>query len=272
MPSEDIRAKKEQYAEKLLKLVADYQSVLICNVDNVGSNQMHQIRLQLRGQGVLLMGKNTMIRKVLRQAVADKPAIEKIIQLVRGNICMVFTNGDLREIRTLLTSNRVRAPAKSGAIAPGDVKVPAGNTGMEPGKTSFFQALGIPTKISRGTIEIVSDVNLVAAGTKVGPSEAALLNMLNISPFTYGLTVKHIFEDGIVYDPSILDVTDEDLIEQIMSTASQLAGLSLATGMPSVVAVPHLIVNNYKNLVGLSLASDYCIEAVSEVSVFIGGI
>ncbi len=56
---------------------------------------------------------------------------------------------------------------------------------MEPGKTSFFQALGVPTKIARGTIEIVSDVKVVDAGNRVGTSEATLLNMLNISPFTY---------------------------------------------------------------------------------------
>jgi large subunit ribosomal protein LP0 len=51
---------------------------------------------------------------------------------------------------------------------------------MEPGKTSFFQALGVPTKIARGTIEITTDLKLVEGGTKVGASEATLLNMLNI--------------------------------------------------------------------------------------------
>jgi large subunit ribosomal protein LP0 len=51
---------------------------------------------------------------------------------------------------------------------------------MEPGKTSFFQALGVPTKIARGTIEITTDLKLIEAGNKVGASEATLLNMLNI--------------------------------------------------------------------------------------------
>ncbi|MBE3049489.1 50S ribosomal protein L10, partial [Candidatus Bathyarchaeota archaeon] len=57
--------------------------------------------------------------------------------------------------------------------------IPAGNTGMEPGKTSFFQALGVPTKIARGTIEITSDLKLITANSKVGASEATLLNLLN---------------------------------------------------------------------------------------------
>lgn len=56
---------------------------------------------------------------------------------------------------TLFSVLQVPAAARAGAIAPCDVTVPAQNTGLGPEKTSFFQALGITTKISRGTIEIL---------------------------------------------------------------------------------------------------------------------
>jgi large subunit ribosomal protein LP0 len=84
------------------------------------------------------------------------------------------------------------APAKAGAIAPCDVKLDPQNTGMGPEKTSFFQALQIPTKISRGTIEILNEVHIIKVNEKVGASEAALLNMLNIQPFSYGLVVQQV--------------------------------------------------------------------------------
>ena len=79
-----------------------------------------------------------------------------------------------------------RAPARSGTVAPCDVIVPAGPTGCDPGQTAFFQALAIPTKIAKGQIEIISDVKLITLGEKVGSSEAALLQKLNIKPFSYG--------------------------------------------------------------------------------------
>lgn len=66
----------------------------------------------------------------------------------------------------VILAEKVAAPARAGAIAPLDVFIPAGNTGMEPGKTSFFQALGVPTKIARGTIEITTDLKLVEAGVR----------------------------------------------------------------------------------------------------------
>lgn len=83
------------------------------------------------------------------------------------------------------------APAKAGSIAPIDVFVPPQNTGLGPEKTSFFQALSIATKISKGTIEILSEVHLIKKNDKVGFSEAALLQMLKVFPFSYGLKIRH---------------------------------------------------------------------------------
>lgn len=153
------RVKKEAYAEKFKQLLEEYPTIFIVNVDNVGSSQMHEIRKSLRGTAVILMGKNTMMRRVLRTLRDVNPAYEKLVGVVKGNIGLVFTNGDLKEVREKILENRVQAPAKAGAVAPVDVTIPAGNTGMEPGKTSFFQALGIPTKIARGTIGVF--LNLV---------------------------------------------------------------------------------------------------------------
>lgn len=84
----------------------------------------------------------------------------------------------------------MEAPAKAGAIAPRDVFIDPCNTGLGPEKTSFFQALSIATKISRGTIEILSKVHLIKLNEKVGASEATLLQMLKIFPFSYGFKIQ----------------------------------------------------------------------------------
>jgi large subunit ribosomal protein LP0 len=226
---------------------------------------MHQIRVALRGKGIVLMGKNTMVRRALRSIIADYPQLERLLPHVRGNIGFVFTSSDLSEIRSIITANKVAAPARAGALAPRDVHVPAGNTGMEPGKTSFFQALGIPTKIARGTIEIVSDVKVVTAGTRVGPSEATLLNMLNISPFTYGMTVVQIFDQGNVFPPEVLDVSTDELVGRFLTGVKTIAALSLALNYPTIVSVTHSLVNAYKNVLAIALVTDYSFEGAEKV-------
>ncbi|RDX57382.1 60S acidic ribosomal protein P0 [Polyporus arcularius HHB13444] len=263
------RAQKELYFQKLKELVAKYPSIFIVNVDNVGSNQMHQIRVALRGKGVVVMGKNTMVRRALRSILAEFPQFERLLPHVKGNIGFVFTSGDLKEIRDIITANKVAAPARAGALAPKDVIIPAGNTGMEPGKTSFFQALGIPTKIARGTIEIVSDVQVVTAGTRVGPSEATLLNMLNISPFTYGMSVVQIFDQGNIFSPEVLDISDKELLDRFFSGITTIAAISLAINYPTIVSVLHSLVNSYKNLIAIALATEYTFEGAEKAKEYL---
>jgi len=263
------RAQKQIYFEKLKELLSKYPSIFLVNVDNVGSNQMHQIRVALRGKGVVLMGKNTMVRRALRTILSEFPQFERLLPYVKGNIGFVFTDKDLKEIRELIIANKVAAPARAGAFAPKDVIVPACNTGMEPGKTSFFQALGIPTKIARGTIEIVSDVKVVTAGTRVGSSEATLLNMLNISPFTYGMTVVQIFDQGNVFSPQVLDIDESELIDRFLSGIKTIAAISLALDYPTIVSVTHSLVNAYKNLIAISLATEYTFEGSEKVKEYL---
>jgi len=259
------KAKKDVYFQKLKMLLETYPSIFIVNVDNVGSNQMHQIRVALRGIGVVLMGKNTMVRRALRVLLSELPQYERLMPHVRGNIGFVFTSGDLKDVRKLITSNTVAAPARAGALAPVDVTVPAGNTGMEPGKTSFFQALGIPTKIARGTIEIVSDVKVVHAGSRVGPSEATLLNMMNISPFTYGMKVIQIYDNGTVFPPHVLDIESSELIDRFLKGIKTIAAISLALNYPTIVSVVHSLVHAYKNVLGVSLATEYSFDGAEKI-------
>jgi len=211
MGRDDKKAWKENYFTRIGTLFDEYPKCFLVGVDNVGSRQMQEIRQAMRGHGEILMGKNTMIRKAIRESVKQE-APSKLLPHIVGNVGFVFTNDDLGEIRKKLLENKRGAPAKAGAIAPCDVNLPPQNTGMGPEKTSFFQALQIPTKITRGTIEILNDVYLIKTGDKVGASEAALLNMLNIQPFSYGLAMRQVYDSGAIYSPEVLDITTEELI------------------------------------------------------------
>ena len=197
------------------------------------------------------------VRRALKTFIPDHPEYERFLPFVKGNVGFVFTNSDLKEIRDKILANKVAAPARAGALAPADVWVPAGNTGMEPGKTSFFQALGVPTKIARGTIEITTDLKLVEAGTKVGPSEATLLNMLNISPFTYGMGISQVYDEGQTFPSTILDITPEELLATLTTAITTIATISLAVNFPTLPSVIHSVFNSYKNVLAVAVETEY---------------
>merc|ERR1712236_138050 len=227
MVREDRTAWKTSYFQRIEKLIEEFPRCFLVSADNVGSKQMQQIRIALRGKGEVLMGKNTMMRKAIRGQLSKYPQLEKLLPCIVGNVGFVFTNEDLCEVRDIILSNKKEAPAKAGAIAPLDVFVPGGNTGQGPEKTSFFQALAIPTKITKGTIEILSEIHLIKVDEKVGASEAALLQMLNIKPFHYGLVINSVYDNGAVFSPEILDITDDDIIKKFSSGISNVAAVSL---------------------------------------------
>lgn len=63
----------------------------------------------------------------------------------------VFTKTDLSSVKDEIAKYKVGAPARVGLLAPNDVSIPAGGTGMDPSQTSFFQALNIATKINKAS-------------------------------------------------------------------------------------------------------------------------
>jgi len=269
MVRDDKAAWKSNYFLKLVQLFDEYPKCFMVEADNVGSKQMQQIRMSLRGHAVVLMGKNTMMRKAIRGHLGQNPKLELLLPYIVGNVGFVFTKEELVDVRDMLLENKVKAPARAGAIAPLDVTVPAQNTGLGPEKTSFFQALNIPTKITKGTIEIIQDVKLIKEGDKVGMSDSTLLNMLGISPFTYGLIVKKVYDSGTVFDPAILDITDDDLKARFMTGVRNVAALSLKIGYPNIASVPHSIVNGMKNCLALAAVTDIVFKEAEMMKEFL---
>jgi len=257
---EQMMQKKAAYMQKFVDLLETYPRAVLVTVDNIGSHHMQKIRVGLRGRGVLMLGKNTLMRKAVKDNLAKHPDWESLLAVIKFNVGFVFTHENLSDLREKLLESRVPAQAKAGIIAPQDVVIPKQVTTLEPTKTTFFAALDIPTRITKGCVEILSDVNLCKEGEKVGSSEAALLQMLDLRPFTYGLKLINVYDDGFVYPAKLLSTTSADLYKAFAQGVSNVAALSLGLGFPTLPAFPHVVLNAYKNLVAIALGTDYLFD------------
>lgn len=265
--------RKAEYFERFKDLLSTYSRAFIIDVDNVGSKQLQITRKELRGKADILMGKNTMMRKCIKEYVEANPGspAEKLVDVCRGNIGFVFTNEDLGEIRAVLESNTRPAPAKVGAVAPADVIVPKGPTGCDPGQTAFFQTLQISTKITRGQIEMVNDTHLIKEGDKVTASQAALLQKLGIEPFLYGVSLVAVYDNGSLFDAKVLDITDDVLAAKFGAALSMLASISLSIGFPTEASVPHSLVNAFKVVLAVTIGLDgsYSFDKADDVKEYL---
>jgi len=249
--------RKAYFFETFAELLRTHSQILLLDADNVGSFQMQQVRIALRGRATLIMGKNTMMRKVIRQEMEANPKLERLLPLIQENVGVVFTSEDMGEIREIISDNRVPAFAKAGAIAPINVTVPAGPTGLEPTQTSHLQVLGIATKITRGAIEILAPVDLITKGEKVGSSEAVLLQKLDIKPFSYGLDLVSVYDDGTIYSAEVLDLGTDDIVGFLMEGVANVAAFSLGIGYPTAPSAPHSIIAAFKNVLNFAVGAEY---------------
>jgi len=97
----------------------------------------------------MIMGKNTLMKAALNHKMKEPeandedyetrkdtykpcPQLKALVELLKGNTGLIFTNGDLAEIKGIIDREKREAPAKVGALAPDDVWIKAGSTGLDP--------------------------------------------------------------------------------------------------------------------------------------------
>jgi len=271
------RLNKEAKWRRIQEVAFKYKNVLFIDADNVSSKQICQLRAKLRKiDAVMVMGKNTLMKAALTAAKprptendedyefrnefwneASLSNIDRIMGQLKKNINLIFSNGDLGEVKSVLDSEVRPSPAKAGMIAPDDVHISAGPTGLDPKQTSFFQNLQIQTKIVKAQIDIVADKQVITKGDKIGATEAQLLDKLKIYPFEYKMEVKTVLQDGSLFDAAVLSITPASILAKFKNAINLQAQLSLGVGYPTAASAPHSLLNGFKNLVAVSQATGF---------------
>lgn len=269
MATKKVRARKEQLADELKELFDTCKTVFVVGVDNVTSNQLHEIRKSMRGEATIYCGKNTQMRRVIRELEVETPELEKIRNVCKTNIALVFTNGNAATIRDRIAENKKESPAKAGAIAQCDVIIPPGLTSLEPTMTAFLQALNISSKITKGNIEILNETHLLHKDEKCDASSAALLAKLGLTPFSYGLETRFIYENGAIFAPEVLDITDDAILNTFRSGMKNVAAVSIQLGMPTMVSVPYSILLAFSNLLAVAAATEFTFKEAEEIKAYL---
>jgi large subunit ribosomal protein LP0 len=276
MAESSKKAKKRRIVNRLYENFTKFRQCLIVKLENVTSNQVQQTRLALRQQkkGDMVCGKNTVVKKAIdirrvpleendpdfefrKPLFTDIPQIEKLSTYCRGKVGFIFSDAPVFELKPLIEGNKIPAPAKVGIIAPIEVVIPPGPTGLDPSQISFFHTLNISTKIQKGQIEITKEFRVCEKGKKIGNSEAAILQKLNIKPFAFGMEILFVYDDGSILTPDVFNQNPDELLGKIRAAASAITAISLAIGEPNALSIPHMIVNGFKNIAAIALETGY---------------
>ncbi|CAD8176220.1 unnamed protein product [Paramecium octaurelia] len=282
MGKKETKDKKPAQFKKIYELLSKYSQVIIVGLANVGSKQVQDIRRILAKRNALLViGKNTLFKKVLATRVQDLPesheyyedlkkfgaAIKELDVLknqVAGKVGFVFTDTPVFDLKSVIEENKVETPARVGAIAPIDVVIPPGPTGMDPASIQFFHALQIPTKIEKGQIQITKDFVVLKTGQKVGQSQAVLLQKLGKKPFLYGMEVLACYDNGSILNKQQVSVNLNDVLAKFQKNVTNISAISLANGWVNESSAPYLLANAFKDLAAIGLQSGFIFDQIKQ--------
>ena len=249
---------KQKALDELKQLLRQYNTIGVVTIERITSGTMHSMRRKLRGTAVIKMAKNALMVRALEEMDKEKPGLAKLVPYITGPTAFLLTSDNAFKIATKLAKDKLPAPAKAGAIATNDVVVPAINTGVGPGPfISELQAIGLKTRIERGTIKIVDEAVVCKTGEKVSKTLAAVLSRLGIEPFQVGLTVKAAIEDGALLQGDALIIDEEQYLLNLQTAAQRAYALAVNAPITTKKAIPAILSKAMGKATALSVHSAY---------------
>jgi len=189
---------KTEEVDDIKSLIQRYKAVGVANLQKVRAAQLQELKRKLEKSAHFRVAKNTIIRRAIEEC-KDKPELKNLEKYLSGSNIFLFTDLNPFKLAILLERSKVKTTAKAGDIAAFDVTVPAGNTGLPPGPIiSQFTAVGLPTRIESGSVWVSRDTLVAKKGEVITARLASVLSKLGIKPVEVGLTLKAVYDEGLI--------------------------------------------------------------------------
>ena len=273
--------RKVKILKKLLDNFTKYKQVIRVTLINISTKQITKARQLLRELGgTLIVGKDSLTRLAVRiltrtlenpeeyqeyiDQYPERPELKNIYDQLKGKFALVFADQSYVELKPKLEAERIQMGAKAGIVAPNDVWIRKGPTGIDPGKIGDFHRLNIQVKTVRSSIEVTKDYKLCAKGEVVTETVSGMCRMLNIIPFEYGMELEWVLSEGLLIPKEIIEMTDDQILDNLRTNVGFVTALSLEANIPNSLSVPHFMVNSFKYLLAIGLEGGYEFKQLKE--------
>jgi large subunit ribosomal protein L10 len=234
MPSQQVLQEKISEVEEVAQLIKKYKALGIASLQKVRATQLQEFKKNLAGKVYMRVIKNTLIRKAIENC-KEKPSLEKLMEHLEGSNIYLFTDLNPFKLALTLEKGKVRTTAKAGDIAAFDIMVPAGNTGQPPGPIiSQLNAVGLPTRIEAGSVWVSKDTLVARKGDVIDERLASVLSKLGIKPVEAGLSIRVIYDDGLIITQEQLRIDIKETQQIIQKAQADAFALSLSCAYPTL--------------------------------------
>ena len=232
---------KEMEVLKLAEIMEKYSAIGILDMHKMPARQLQMIRNKLHGIAVIRMSKKSLIKRAMEKT--DKMSkLREDFEKCDFEPALLATNDNPFKIYKFLKDNRSPASAKAGDRAPKDISIQQGPTNLPPGPAiSTLQKVGLKASVQGGKIAIMKDKIVCKDGEIITQDTASVFALLKLEPMEIGLSLSSVFEDGVIYGKSVLDVNTSDYVNMMINAVHQAVNLSVNTGYPTKETIKIII-------------------------------
>jgi large subunit ribosomal protein L10 len=252
--TETVPEWKREETDELVAFLERYDSIGVVDITGIPSRQLQDMRRELHGTAALRVSRNTLMERALEEA---GDGLEALADHVSGQVGLIGTNDNPFGLYQQLEASKTPAPISAGEVAPNDVVIPEGDTGVDPGPfVGDLQTVGANARIDGGSIKVVEESTVLSAGEEVSADLANVLGELGIEPKEVGLDLRGVFSDGVLFSPEELDIDVEEYAADIEAASSAARNLSINADYPTARTVPSMLAkaSGEAKSVGLSAA------------------
>ncbi|EMA57084.1 50S ribosomal protein L10 [Halorubrum lipolyticum] len=237
--TETIPQWKREEVDELVDFIDSFNSVGIVGVAGIPSRQLQAMRRELHGSADVRMSRNTLTVRALEE-VDD--GVEELTQYVSGQVALIGTNDNPFGLFKQLEASKTPAPINAGEVAPNDVVIPEGDTGVDPGPfVGELQTVGAAARIQDGSIMVTEDSKVLEEGEVVDDDLANVLTELGIEPKEVGLDLKGVYSEGVLFEPDELEIDVDEYEADIRSAAAAARNLSVNAAYPTAATAGTLL-------------------------------
>ncbi len=252
--TETIPQWKREETDALVKFLERYESVGVVDITGIPSRQLQDMRREIHGVAALRVSRNTLMERALEE-VDD--GLEALTEYIEGQVGLIGTNDNPFGLYQQLEESKTPAPIGAGEVAPNDIVIPEGDTGVDPGPfVGELQTVGANARIDGGSIKVVEDSTVLSAGEEVSADLANVLGELGIEPKEVGLDLRGVVSEGVLFSPEELDIDIEEYVADLQAASSAARNLSINAEYPTARTVPSMLAKaaGEAKSVGLSAA------------------
>ena len=199
-----------------------YPSVYLFKYKNFRNEKFKDLREKLRTSSKFFLGSNKVLRVALGSDAADeyKTNLAKLAEKIKGSMGLLFTKVPREEVERVMSEFEVLDYSRPGTIATEDFNLEAGPVLLygEPMAHTIEPTLrhhGMPTKLNKGIIELVSDFVVCRAGEKLQPNQTALLRIFGMKTAVFNLKLCGVWEEDEYTELADVESDDEDEDEEL---------------------------------------------------------